>query len=163
MFLKAGEVLQYLLSMAAGNGVARVRLEVSTRPDVVWTSARGSDGSLIDSTGTVAVPLTGTIYSGLITNETGRDAWYRWRAVTYDLVNSNIFDWSLINAIQPASWIDAKAGVCMIVNDNEPTDGVLGDGVGYAEGGSIYIDSVGDPKIWFNNGTSAAPDWDLFA
>ena len=165
--LKPGEVLQYLIAMDSTDGVARIKLETSRNNDSVWTTVRGSNGTLIDSTGTALVPLTGTLYSGQVRNETGRDTYYRWRCVTFSTASSDKINWSLINAPQASIWLNQQRGVCVIVDDEDPTDGTLGDGVGYAAGGSIYIsyhestDSI-DPKIWFNNGSESSPDWDAF-
>ena len=162
MQLKPGDVLQYLLS-TSGDAIGQFRLEYCIRPGI-WQAVRGANGSLVDSTGTVAVPLTSTIYSGQVTNETGRTAWYRWRAVTFDLDNSARVSWSILNMPQAAYWIDAKSLICYLVGDHEPVDGALGDGKGFAGGGSIYItnEASGDPKIWFNNGSASSPDWDVF-
>lgn len=161
MFLQPGEACQYKLYLSTGNFVGTIRLEQCVKGDK-WETVMGPDSSLVKAVGTTVSPKTSTIYSALVKNETGRSATYRWYCADFGGASTGRVSWSLINAVQASYWIDRLSNVCMISFDRAPTNGSLGEGAGYAGGGSIYIanQASGDPKIYFNNGTAAAPDWD---
>lgn len=148
ILVKRGEIIQYLITGTSGIGTMRLEF---TDNHQVWKPAQKETGDA-NFTGTVTTPITSETL-GWITNDSGRDLIFRWRATA---VTSGTFTCTL--TLQTHIALRLQDTVVVLVDNDAPAGGADGDGASFAGSGSIYIDtSTG--KHYRNEGTSAMTNW----
>jgi hypothetical protein len=160
VLVKREETIQYYLEMSGSDeGIARIILEYTTDGGQRWKTEKDSSGSAIDYTGTASSPLTTLVCIGQILNQSGKDKVYRWRCVSMDRTTSAALPCYLYLRQSIIGAMNVSDGVYILVDDEAPTNGIDGDGAGYAGKNSLFIDTSSTGLIYRNDGDSRLVNW----